>query len=125
MLQVIDTVLYALHFAVLAFALTGWRMEALRRLHRWVLSGIALCWFGIGPLIGETGFCPLTWLQWNVRAAMGYEKVEGSYINDLLAQVGMGFNAQLVDIAASSAFVVLMALAALQWKIEADNNVRV
>lgn len=117
MLPLLDDALYVLHFAVLAFAITGWMYARTRIFHRWLMGGIGFCWLVIGPLLGEAGFCPLTWLQWKVKAAMGAEVPEVSYIDNLLAQLGVGFNAQLVDIAASAGFIVLMALALLHWSL--------
>lgn len=118
LLPLLDTALYALHFAVLAFALAGWVHARTQLLHRWLMACIGVCWLVIGPLMGETGFCPLTWLQWQVRAAMGVEVAQVSYVDDLLSRFGFVFNAQFVDIASSVAFVVLMALAFLHWALE-------
>lgn len=118
MLPLLDDALYVLHFAVLAFAITGWMHARTRIFHRWLMGGIGFCWLGIGPMIGEAGFCPLTWLQGQVQAAMGVDAPQVSYIDSLLMQLGMSFNAQLVDIAASSGFIVLIALALLHWSLE-------
>lgn len=118
LLLLLDTALYVLHFAVLAFALAGWMHACARLLHRWVMASIAFFWLVVGPLVGEIGFCPLTWLQWQLRMARGVEVTHTAYIDDLLSSFGLVFNAQMVDIAASAAFVVLMALAFLHWVLE-------
>jgi hypothetical protein len=118
MLQLLDIALYLLHFAVLAFALTGWRYARSRMAHRAVVAGIAFCWFIIGPLKGETGWCPLTALQWKVKEAAGMTELPSSWIDHIFTQAGMMMNAQLIDIATSSAFVVLIALTGFMWLSE-------
>lgn len=122
MLLFLDDALYSLHFAVLCFALTGWLHARFRVLHRWVMAVIALFWLVIGPLIGEAGFCPLSWLQKKVRILEGAPLLQHSYIDDLLAHAGLVFRPELVDVAGTAAFIVLMALAFLHWTLEADFN---
>lgn len=118
MLQLLDIALYLLHFAVLGFGLTGWLHVRTRIAHRVVVAGIAFCWFVIGPFIGETGWCPLTALQWKVKQAAGLRELPSGWIDHVFTQAGMMMNAQLIDIATSSAFVVLIALTAFMWLSE-------
>jgi Protein of Unknown function (DUF2784) len=118
MLQLLDIALYLLHFGVLAFGLTGWMHLRTRIAHRFVVAGIASCWFLIGPLKGETGWCPLTDLQWHVKQAAGMRELPSSWIDHVFTQAGLMMNAQLIDIAASTAFVVLIALTGFMWLSE-------
>lgn len=118
MLQLLDISLYLLHFAVLAFGLTGWLHGRTRILHRYVVSGIAACWFLIGPLKGEPGWCPLTELQWKVKHAAGMRELPSGWIDHLFTQAGVMMNAQLINIACSAAFIVLIALTAFMWLSE-------
>lgn len=107
-----------MHFAVLVFALTGWAHARTRAAHRCLMGGIGVFWLVIGPLVGEAGYCPLTALQWRVKAAMGAEELPPSWIDGLLVDVGMRLDARLVDVAATTVFVVLMALALFHWRLE-------
>ena len=118
MLQLLDIALYLLHFAVLAFGLTGWMHLRTRMAHRFVVAGIAACWFVIGPLKGETGWCPLTALQWQVKQAAGMRELPSSWIDHLLTQGGMMVNAQMIDIISSVAFGILIALTGFMWLTE-------
>lgn len=120
MLPFLDSILYLLHFCVLAFALSGWAHVRTRQAHRWLLAGVGTCWLVIGPLTGEAGYCPLTDLHWRVKRAMGAELPQHGWIDDICARLGLFFNAQMVDIAATCAFVVLMGLALLQWRLERE-----
>lgn len=113
-----DGILYVLHFAVLVFALTGWMSAQTRRAHRGLMATIGVFWLIIGPLVGQAGYCPLTALQWRVKAAMGAEELPLSWIDALAADLGMRLDARLVDVAATTVFVVLMALALFHWQIE-------
>lgn len=118
MLQLLDITLYFIHFAVLAFGLTGWMHARLRIAHRYVVGSIFTCWFVIGPLMGELGYCPLTDWQWRVKQAAGMRDLPSSWIDHLFTQAGMMVNAQLLDIATSAAFVVLIALTGMMWLTE-------
>lgn len=118
MLQLLDITLYLLHFAVLVFGLTGWLHARTRIAHRVVVSGIAICWFVVGPIMGETGWCPLTALQWQVKQAAGMVDLPTSWVDHVFMQAGMMMNAQLIDIFTSSGFVVLIALTAFMWLAE-------
>jgi hypothetical protein len=118
MLQLLDIALYFLHFAVLAFGLTGWMHVRTRMAHRCVVAGIAACWFLIGPLKGETGWCPLTDLQWQVKYAAGMRELPSSWIDHLFTQAGMMVNVQFIEIATSAAFVVLIVLTGFMWLSE-------
>ena len=103
---------------MLAFGLTGWLHLRTRLAHRFVVAGIAACWFVIGPLKGEMGWCPLTELQWQVKQAAGMRELPSSWIDHVFMQAGMMMNAQLIDIASSAAFVVLIALTGFMWLSE-------
>lgn len=89
-----------------------------RRMHRGVMAAICVFWLVIGPLVGQAGYCPLTALQWRVKAAMGVRELPPSWIDGFLADVGMRLDARLVDVAATTVFVVLMALALFHWRLE-------
>ena len=118
MLHVLDIFFYLLHLAVVAFSLLGWMHVKTRRLHRWLVGLMAFCWLGIGPLIGQAGFCPLTAIEWRVRQAEGATSLSATWFGDLCARVGLVFDSNIVDAGVTSAFVVLFALTLFQWQLE-------
>jgi hypothetical protein len=107
-LRVADVALAGAHLALTGFNLLGWIWPRTRRLHRVVLGGTLLSWFGLGVFYGW-GYCPLTDWHWQVKLALGERGLPGSFVKYWLDRVtGVSWDPLLVDVLA-----LVLAVAAL------------
>ena len=78
-LRCLDVALTCLHLVVIGAVTTLWAFRRTRRLHLWIVAGVALSWFGLGLRYG-IGYCPLTDWHWRVKRALGETELPGSFV---------------------------------------------
>jgi|AntRauTorcE11898_2_1112593.scaffolds.fasta_scaffold26746_2 hypothetical protein len=82
----LDYFFVVFHFSLIAFNLTGWIWQRIRRLHLYVISATILSWIGLGVFYG-LGYCPFTDWHWQVKRALGETSLPASYIKYYLDQI--------------------------------------
>lgn len=84
MLLFADYLLTFLHAGLVLFAMTGWAFEKTRSFHFWTLLTILFAWLVLGYWVGTIGYCPITDLHWDIKRALGEQKLPNSFIKYLL-----------------------------------------
>ena len=88
MLKAFDSFLTVVHLSILLFNLFGWIWPSTRKMHLVVVLVTAFCWLVLGIWYG-IGFCPVTHLQWEVKAALGETNLPNSFVTYCLYGIGL------------------------------------
>jgi hypothetical protein len=79
MLRLLDVLLTIVHLAIVVFNLFGWIPKATRKANFITLMLTAASWFLLGIWF-ETGFCPVTDWQWQVKERLGETNIPPNFI---------------------------------------------
>ncbi|HVT11184.1 MAG TPA: DUF2784 domain-containing protein [Fimbriimonadaceae bacterium] len=110
LLRIADVGLFAFHTLLVLFNCVGWIWPRTRRLHLATLGATAASWFLLGIWFGP-GYCLCTDLHWRIRAALGENIQERTYIQYLVSRItGWTPNAELASNATAAVFVVVAIL---------------
>lgn len=111
LLKAFDIFLTAFHVAVILFNLFGWIWKPLRRAHLICVAITAGCWFILGIWYG-VGYCPVTDLEWHVKAQLGETNLPDSFITYYADKIaGKPVSGQLIDWAIGLSFGAAAVLA--------------
>ncbi|HUP56971.1 MAG TPA: DUF2784 domain-containing protein, partial [Bdellovibrionota bacterium] len=117
MLALLDHLLTVSHLLLIAFALTGWALRRLRRVHLAVMLAIAFSWLVLGARYGW-GYCFVTDWAWQIKHARGETGLPASFVEYALERAtGSDWNSALVDrvTGMAGALALILSLAA-NWK---------
>lgn len=106
-LQLLDTLLYAVHILLIGFNLFGWIWLKTRPLHLLSVALTAVSWFVFGIWYGF-GYCLVTDWQWEVKREMGQIGLPSSFIDHFVNQVvGFSIDPELIDILTGALFALV------------------
>ena len=95
--MVSDFLLTILHLFIIGFNLLGWIFKRTRKTHFWFAMATLGCWVILGVWFGF-GYCPITDWQWHVKARLGEQNLQDSFIKYFADKVfNSNINADLVD----------------------------
>jgi hypothetical protein len=75
-------------------------------------------WIVLGLIVGRLGYCVLTDWHWRIRSALGARDLPNTYIAFLLHRAGISARPRVVSRVTSVVFVVVCAVAAVEWWVE-------
>ena len=110
---ILDKLFFVFHTSLIVFVLVGWAWKRTRLVHLFLVSLIALSWFGLGLHYG-IGYCPFTDWHWQVRESLGETDLPHSYIKFLVDScLGSDLDARLVDRLTAVLFCLAFLLSSL------------
>ena len=106
LLKMADVFLFLAHAVIAVWCVFGWMVPGAERWHLFVITGIAISWYGLGMHYG-IGYCILTDWQWRARKKLGYTMEHGSFVQLLLERAsGIQLNENQVKIFAYAVYWV-------------------